>query len=71
MAAIGIANYSGTEELFKTVLIELLNARNLYKKGNGGSVVELSTLNLDKYLLSEQISLLMKTLSPINSNTEA
>lgn len=72
VGAIGIANYSGTEKLFRNVLTELALARSEYQSlsGDPSSSIDLDKLNLDNYLMSESIAILMKFLSPSICKTE-
>ncbi|XP_031847314.2 uncharacterized protein LOC116433400 isoform X1 [Nomia melanderi] len=62
---VGIANYSGAEELFKNVLIELALARNAFKKLSGvtDGIIDISKSISDDLLLSENIGALLKILS--------
>ncbi|XP_076630371.1 uncharacterized protein LOC143346290 [Colletes latitarsis] len=66
VGCIGVANYSGAEELFKNVLRELLHARNAFKQLSGArnAIIDLSKLISDDYLLSENITTLINVLSP-------
>ena len=70
VACIGVANYSGTEELYKNVLTELVNARNEFKVRSGATAATIDTSKLisEDYLLSENINILLQILSPISMN---
>ncbi|CAK9824575.1 Selenocysteine insertion sequence-binding protein 2-like [Anthophora retusa] len=65
VGCVGIANYSGTELLFKNVLVELVHARNAFKKLNGAAegTIDISKVVSDDYLPSENINALLKILS--------
>ncbi|XP_060824823.1 uncharacterized protein LOC132911843 [Bombus pascuorum] len=65
VGCVGIANYSGIELLFKNVLTELVDARNAFKKLNGDieSIIDISKVISEDYLLSENINALLKILS--------
>ncbi|CAD1480615.1 unnamed protein product, partial [Heterotrigona itama] len=65
VGCIGIANYGGTELLFKNVLTELVAARNAFKKLNGASdgIIDISKMISEDDLLSENINALLKVLS--------
>ncbi|KAK1122809.1 hypothetical protein K0M31_009251 [Melipona bicolor] len=65
VGCIGIANYGGTELLFKNVLTELVAARNAFKKLNGASdvIIDISKVISKDDLLSQNISALLKVLS--------
>lgn len=66
VGAIGLANYNGTEIIFRNVLTELVHARNDYQKLSGGQALPIDTekINSDDYLMSESIAILMRFLSP-------
>ncbi|KZC12447.1 PREDICTED: uncharacterized protein LOC107190513 [Dufourea novaeangliae] len=68
VGCVGITNYSGTEELFKNVLIELTDARNTFKKLSGvtDAFIDISKSISEDHLLSENIGALLKILSPIS-----
>ncbi|KAF3429237.1 hypothetical protein E2986_00727 [Frieseomelitta varia] len=65
VGCIGIANYGGTELLFKNVLMELVTARNAFEKLNAASdaIVDISKVISEDDLLSENINALLKFLS--------
>ncbi|XP_017792929.1 PREDICTED: uncharacterized protein LOC108574797 [Habropoda laboriosa] len=65
VGCVGIANYSGTELLFKNVLIELVYARNAFKKLNGAAdnAIDISKIVSEDFLPSENINALLKILS--------
>lgn len=65
VGCVGIANYSGTEPLFKNVLTELVHARNAFEKLNGATntAIDISKTISDDQLLSEMINALLKALS--------
>ncbi|XP_033341025.2 uncharacterized protein LOC117229008 [Megalopta genalis] len=68
VGCVGIANYSGIEEIFETVLIELVHARNAFKtsSGAGDALIDISKSVSAECLLSENIGALLKTLSSNN-----
>ncbi|XP_078032522.1 uncharacterized protein LOC144467542 [Augochlora pura] len=68
VGSVGIANYSGVEEIFKTVLIELAYARNAFKTLSGARdpLIDVSKSISSEWLLSENIGALLKTLSSNN-----
>ncbi|XP_076241689.1 uncharacterized protein LOC143183832 [Calliopsis andreniformis] len=68
VGCVGVANYSGTEELFKNVLIEVVHARNAFKKLSGATdaIIDISKLISEDNLLSENVNALLKILSPTN-----
>ncbi|XP_076650331.1 uncharacterized protein LOC143357682 [Halictus rubicundus] len=68
VACVGIANYSGTEEIFLNVLTELAHARNAFKKLSGAkeALIDVPKSISDDCLLSENINALLKILSLSN-----
>ncbi|XP_034179153.2 uncharacterized protein LOC117603785 [Osmia lignaria lignaria] len=67
VGCIGIANYGGTEMLFKNVLTELVQARNAFKQlsGTPEAIIDLSKVLPEDYLPSESVNTLLKALSPL------
>ncbi|XP_076296040.1 uncharacterized protein LOC143216653 [Lasioglossum baleicum] len=64
VGCVGIANYSGTEEIFLNVLTELAHARNAFQKLSGAkeALIDVPNSISDDCLLSENISTLLKIL---------
>ncbi|XP_076394713.1 uncharacterized protein LOC100880499 isoform X2 [Megachile rotundata] len=68
VGCIGIANYFGTEVLFKNVLLELVQARNAFKQlsGTPETTIDISKVLPEDYLPFESVNALLKALSPLS-----
>ncbi|XP_015173326.1 PREDICTED: selenocysteine insertion sequence-binding protein 2-like isoform X2 [Polistes dominula] len=67
VSCIGISNYANAEELFWNVLVEVIKARNSFEKLQGKSkeMVNVSKLTQENGLLTENIKVVLKSLTMI------